>query len=129
MNRQRWVTSTPGESISTIKAVIWSFGLELTIFGGVRAMTTMTPALVPLVHHSFSPFSVKYFPSGVGSARVCILAGSEPTPDSVSANAEISPLAMRGRNFRFCSSLPKRISGCGTPMDWWAEISAVRLPQ
>ncbi len=52
MKRQRCVTSTPGESISTRKALI--FGRS----GGesaMRAITMMTPALTPLVHQSFSP--------------------------------------------------------------------------
>ena len=129
MNRQRWITSTPGEFISTMNAVICFRSLPLTNFDGVRAMTMITPALVPLVHQSFSPLRIKSFPSVVGSAVVCILAGSEPTSASVSANAEISPFATRGRNFFFCSSVPKTISGCGTPMDWCAESSAVRLPQ
>ena len=63
------------------------------------------------------------------SACVCIFAGSDPTPGSVSANAEISPFATRGKYCCFCSSVPNRMSGCGTPIDWCAEISAVRLPQ
>ena len=122
------MTSTPGQSVSTMNAVIWSFDLPFTIFGGVRAMTTMTPAFVPLVHQSFSPLRMKKFPSGAGSACVAIAAGSEPTSVSVKANAEISPRATRGRYFLFCSSVPNKISGCGTPMDWCAEISAVVLP-
>src|SRR5207249_11511077 len=119
--RHRLVTSTPGQAISTTKALIWSLALPPLILGGVLAITTITPALVPLVHQSFSPFSTKNFPSGVGSARVFIAAGSEPTSASVSAKAEISPLATRGRYLRFCSSVPKRIRGWGTPMDWLAE--------
>ena len=55
---------------------------------------------------------------------VCILAGSDPTPGSVSANAEIAPLANRGRYFFFCSAVPNSFSGCGTPMDWCAESQA-----
>ena len=38
---------------------------------------------------------------------VCIFAGSDPTPGSVSAKALIAPLAKRGRYFFFCSSVPK----------------------
>src|SRR5262249_9356 len=117
----------------TMNAVICFLDLPLTIFDGVRAMTIMTPALVPFVHQSFSPLSIKYFPSSVGSACVCMAAGSDPTPVSVSANAEISPLATRGRNFRFCSSVPNRINGCGTPMDWCREqrgdIAAITAQQ
>ena len=35
----------PGVSISTMNAVIWFFGLPFTIFGGVFAMTMITPRL------------------------------------------------------------------------------------
>ncbi len=56
-------------------------------------------------------------------------AGSEPTCDSVKAKAEISPLAQRGKNLFFCSSVPKSLSGCGTPMDWCAETSTAVLAQ
>ena len=55
-------------------------------------------------------------------------AGSEPTSFSVNAKAEISPLAQRGMYFFFSSSLPKSLSGCGTPIDWWAGSSAEMLP-
>jgi hypothetical protein len=50
-------------------------------------------------------------------------AGSDPTSGSVSRNAEISPAAQRGRNARFCSSVPNSRSGWGTPIDWCAESS------
>ena len=62
------------------------------------------------------------------SAVVERLAGSEPTCGSVSANAEIAPAAQRGRYFFFCSGVPKSLSGCGTPIDWCAESSALMLP-
>jgi hypothetical protein len=52
------------------------------------------------------------------------LAGSLPTSGSVSRNAEISPRAHRGRNACFCVSVPNSITGCGTPIDWWALASA-----
>ena len=48
MKCSRWTTSTPGQSVSTMNAVIF--------FGPVRAMTTISSAIVPLVHQSFSPF-------------------------------------------------------------------------
>jgi hypothetical protein len=35
----------------------------------------------------------------------------------VSANAEISRRATRGRYLFFCSSVPKSSNGCGTPID------------
>ncbi len=68
-------------------------------------------------------------PSGVSVAVVLMRAGSEPTPGSVSANAEISPFASRGRYLRFCSSVPNSLSGCGTPMLWCADRNATVEPQ
>ena len=47
MKWSRCTTSTPGQSVSTMKAVIF--------FGPVRAITTISSAMVPLVHQSFSP--------------------------------------------------------------------------
>ncbi len=67
-------------------------------------------------------------PSAESSAWVARPAGSEPTFDSVSAKAEMAPLASRGRYFLFCSGVPKSLSGVGTPIDWAAERRAVRLP-
>ena len=66
-------------------------------------------------------------PSADGSAVVERRAGSEPTLVSVRAKALMAPRAMRGRYFFFSSSDPKSLSGWGTPMDWCAESSAVRL--
>ena len=115
MKWQRCTTSTPGQSVSTMNAVICFFSLPLTIFDGVRAITTSSSALVPLVHHSFSPFRTHVSSSRI--AVVSIAAGSEPTLSSVSAKAEIAPLARRGKYFFFCASLPNNFSGCGTPID------------
>ncbi len=98
-----------------MNAVICFFSFPLTIFDGVRAMTTRSSALVPFVHHSFSPFRIQVSSSRI--AVVSIAAGSDPTPCSVSANAEIAPAARRGKYFFFCASLPNILSGCGTPMD------------
>ena len=78
---------------------------------------------MPLVAQSFSPLSL--YPPSTGSAVVASLAGSEPTSGSVRRNAEISPAASRGRNRRFCSSVPNSFSGCGTPIDWCADSSAL----
>ena len=117
MKWQRYTTSTPGQSISTMNAVICFFSLPPTIFEGVRAITTSSSALVPLVHHSFSPFRIQASPSSLGTALVSIAAGSDPTPCSVRANAEIAPLARRGKYFFFCASLPNILSGWGTPID------------
>ncbi|CAM5706613.1 hypothetical protein SGRIM128S_00652 [Streptomyces griseomycini] len=36
----------------------------------------------------------------------------------------MSVRAQRGRNVSFCSCVPKSFSGCGTPIDWWAESRA-----
>ena len=59
MKRQRCTTSTPGAFASTMNAVICFLLFPLTIASGVRAMTTSSSARVPLVHQSFSPFSVQ----------------------------------------------------------------------
>ena len=91
-------------------------------------MTTNRSARVPLVHQSFSPFSTHCVPSALGSACEARFAGSDPTSTSVSANAEIAPLASRGKYARFCSSVPNKASGCGNPMDWCAESSAASDP-
>jgi hypothetical protein len=128
MKRDRCTTSTPGQLVSTMNAVICFRGFPLTILSGVRAITTSSSARVPLVHQSFSPLMTKCLPSGVGVAVVTMFAGSLPASTSVSANAVIAPLAMRGKYLRFCSSVPKRVSGCGTPIDWLAERSAVSDP-
>src|SRR5947208_1745408 len=68
MKWQRCTTSTPGQSVSTMNAVICFFSLPLTIFDGVRAITTSSSALVPLVHHSFSPFRTH-----VSSSRIAVV--------------------------------------------------------
>ncbi len=117
MKWQRCSTVTPGHAVSTMNAVICRFSLPATTLDGVRAMTTMSSARVPLVHHSFSPFRIQAAPSSLGTARVSRAAGSDPTPGSVSANAEMAPCASRGKYFRFCASVPNSLSGCGTPMD------------
>src|SRR5919197_386984 len=128
MNRQRYAISSPGVSTSTMNAVICLRSLPLTIFDGVRAMTTSTPALTPLVHQSFSPFKTNSEPSSVGSAFRLSVAGSEPACVSVNANAEISPDATRGRYFSFCSSVPNNNNGCATRIDWGGEGGATPSP-
>jgi hypothetical protein len=55
MKWQRCVISTPGASVSTTKAVICGISLPFFILDGVFAITTSSSAMVPLVHHSFSP--------------------------------------------------------------------------
>jgi hypothetical protein len=100
-----------------MKAVICFFSRPFTMTEGVRAMTTSSSATVPLVHQSFSPLRIQCSPSSLGTAVVAICAGSDPTPGSVRAKAEMAPFASRGKYFFFCSSVPKSLSGWGTPMD------------
>src|SRR2546423_9392002 len=98
-----------------MNAVICFFSLPPTIFDGVRAITTSSSAFVPLVHHSFSPLRIQASPSSLGIAVVSIAAGSEPTLSSVSANAEIAPLARRGEDFFFFAFPPEHFWGLGPP--------------
>ena len=91
-----WTTSTPGHAVSTMNVLI-SRRLRRPSRAGVTAITTMISARGPLVHQSFSPFRIQCVPSGERSARVLKFAGSEPTSDSVSANADSAPPARRGR--------------------------------
>src|SRR2546430_12364954 len=128
MKWQRCSTFTPGDAVSTLNAVICRFSFPFTTLDGVRAITTSSSALLPLVHHSFSPLSTQAWPSGVGTAVVSMAAGSEPTPGSVRANAEIAPFASRGRYFFFWASVPNSFSGWGTPIDSCADTSAVTQP-
>ena len=108
MKRQRCSTSTPSQSVSTTKALIF-------FVRGSRAITTSSSARVPFVHQSFSPFRTYSSPSR--TAVVVRLEGSEPTWRSVRAKAEMAPSAQRGRYFSFCSGVPKSLSGWGTPID------------
>ena len=121
MNSSRCDTSTPGQLISTMNALI---GPGFPSFPGVRAITTISSATVPFVIHSFSPFRIHALPSAVGLAVVVMRAGSEPTSASVSANAEMAPFASRGRKRCFCSGVPNILTGPGTPIDWCADSSA-----
>ena len=52
MKWRLWATSTPGQLVSTTKALMAS------VFG-LRAITTISSAIVPLVHQSFEPFRMK----------------------------------------------------------------------
>ena len=59
--------------------------------------------------HIFWPLMTQWSPSFL--ARVEMAWTSEPSPGSESENAaRISPVAMRGRNVSFCSSVPNFIS-------------------
>src|SRR5216110_366444 len=62
--------SSPGVSTSTMNAVICLRSFPPTIFDGVRAITTSTPAFTPLVLQSFSPLSTNSEPSADGSEFV-----------------------------------------------------------
>src|SRR2546429_7472010 len=98
-----------------MNAVICRFSFPFTVLDGVRAITTISSALVPLVHHSFSPFRIHAFPSSLGVARVSIAAGSDPTPRSRSAEAEVGPLARRGRELRFSPAGPEHLERRAAP--------------
>src|SRR5256885_16171241 len=124
MKWQRCTTATPGQSASMMNAVICRFSLPFTTLDGVRAITTISSALVPLVHHSFSPFRIHACPSGLGTASVSIAAGSDPTPGSVRANAEIAPLARRGAGLFFLGSAADLLGGCRHAVDRCAEARA-----
>src|SRR5438034_9788860 len=106
MKWQRCSTFTPGHAVSTMNAVICRLSFPFTTLDGVRAITTSSSALVPLVHHSFSPLSTHAWPSAVGTAVVSIAAGSGPTAGSVRADAEIAAFAGRGRYACFWVRLP-----------------------
>src|SRR5256885_7723481 len=128
MKWQRCSTFTPGHAALTVNAVICRFSLPFTTLDGVRAITTSNSALVPLVHHSFSPFKSHAWPSGVGTAVVSSAAGSEPTPGSVRANAEIAPLARRGGEFFFLAAVPNSVNGGGPPVGPLAARHAAAPP-
>ena len=73
----------------------------------VRAQTTATSAIEPLVIHIFCPFRIQSSPSR--RARRAHRAGSEPASGSVSPKQPIaSPAAIRGSHCCFCSSEPQR---------------------
>ena len=121
MNWLRRSTVMPSAVPSTTNAVMPPRWPSLL---GTWAMTTRRSATTPLVVQSLTPLRTYSEPSADGSAVVASLAGSEPTSGSVSRNALISPRAQRGRYVVFCSGVPKRASGCGTPIDWCADSSA-----
>ena len=69
MKRQRCMTSMPGVSRSTMKAVICLTSLPRFMMGGVAAMTTYRSAITPL-HQSFSPLMIECFPSSGDRRRL-----------------------------------------------------------
>ena len=79
-------------------------------FGSVFTSTNTRPERSPFVTHIFWPL-ISQSPSSVFLAVDLMPWTSEPTSGSDSENAaRISPVAMRGRNFSFCSSVPNFIS-------------------
>ena len=88
----------PGVSVGTTKPAMPS---------SVRAQTTATSAIVPLVIHIFEPFRIQSLPSR--RAFVRMPAGLDPKSDSVSPKHPIaSPVAIRGSQRSRCSSEPCR---------------------
>ena len=71
----------------------------------VRAQTTATSAIVPLVIHIFAPLRIQSEPSRRACVR--IVPGSEPASGSVSPKQPIaSPRCIAGSQRSFCSSDP-----------------------
>ena len=89
----------PSKPFSTRKPLIWP--------SSVRAQTTATSAIEPLVIHIFVPFRTQSPPSR--RAVVRIEPGSEPASGSVSPKQpSSSPACMGGSQRCFCSSVPHR---------------------
>ena len=79
-------------------------------FGSVFISTNTSPERRPFVTHIFWPFSSQV-PSSAFLAVDLMPWTSEPTSGSESEKAaRISPVAIRGRNSCFCSSVPNFIS-------------------
>jgi hypothetical protein len=76
---------------------------------GVRAARATTPARSPFVTHIFVPLMTYSSPSGTALLR----RACESLPESGSDREKaprISPVAMRGSHWAFCSSVPKRLT-------------------
>ena len=77
--------------------------------GSVLTSTNTSEERRPFVTHIFWPL-ISHVPSSF-LAEVLIACTSEPSSGSESENAaRISPVAIRGRYFRLCSSVPNFIS-------------------
>ena len=73
--------------------------------GSVIAATITRSAWMPLVIKIFEPFSTHSSPSRIALVRIPCT--SDPAPGSVIAKAPTtSPLAIRGNQCAFCSSVP-----------------------
>ena len=95
-----WVVK-PGVSVGTMKP---------RMPPSLRAQTTATSAIPPLVIHILVPLSTQSDPSR--RALVRIDDGSDPESGSVSPKHPMtSPAAMRGSHSSFCSSDPKAQMG------------------
>ena len=93
---------TPFMSRVTTKAVMWPRPSS-----EVLAKTVKKSANPPLVIQIFSPFRIQSSPSRTAVVRMP--AASEPAPGSVRQNAATSsPVASRGSQRAFFSSVPKR---------------------
>ena len=80
--------------------------------GDVRARSRIRVACWALVVQTFRPFTTQRSPCF--SARVWMREVSVPALGSVTPNAiTVSPLAIRGRYFRFIASVPYLMSGVG----------------
>ena len=100
-------SALPG-SFSVMKQVIPRWGGSA--FGSVFMSTKTTPERRPLVTHIFWPFSSQS-PSSSFLAVALIPWTSEPTSGSEREKAaRISPVAMRGSQSCFCSSVPNLMS-------------------
>src|SRR3954464_15997110 len=93
--------------------------------GSDFASRNTTPLRRPFVTHIFWPLITQSSPSFL--ARVEIACTSDPSPGSDSEKAaRISPVAMRGRNLSFCSSLPNFISR-EEPMKWVLTMPEIEI--
>ena len=91
-----------------MKQVIPLYGGSALVSVFIRTKTTLEPS--PLVTHIFWPFSSQA-PSSPFFAVALIPWTSEPTSGSESEKAaRISPVAIFGRKWSFCSSVPNFIS-------------------
>ena len=96
MKWSRCTTSTPGQLVSTMNAVIFFGPGPCHHHHQLGDRAVGAPELLA-IEHVVRPVGRE------STADVLIAAGSEPTFDSVSAKALTAPLARRGRYFFFCS--------------------------
>ena len=99
-------------------AELGCFGMKIPKeYGGLGlSQINYNRAVAMVASHCGSTAVLLSAHQSIGVAVVPILAGSEPTSGSVSANAETAPFANNGRYFFFCSAVPNNFKGCGTPI-------------